>query len=302
MRSMHTSHGFPSLQSVSGYSAWKYACAPSRGPLYTVRPPGASSKTVSSSSQISTRGWCTTVATGMRASCATVFSSRIRLSDVKASSPVVGSSRNIAAGAAASSTPTLQRLRCPPDTPRLSPSPMRTSRTWSMPSARIVSCPSRSRFRFGHSAGSRIPQLYAMFSATVSSGRSTSSCATKPTSSGRSWNVRSPHTRSTPPTSHSGGCLPSSVVKSTVLPAPDGPMIAVTCPARTFPDTPCSNDFPGDVLWFSGSVTRRFWKLTCTGAASPSASRTNAATPLAASSGVILLMSSASGDSASPRR
>mmetsp|Transcript_60669 Transcript_60669/g.70350 ORF Transcript_60669/g.70350 Transcript_60669/m.70350 type:complete len:361 (+) Transcript_60669:1067-2149(+) len=238
-----TSAGFACRGNSMPNVVCRYASTSRRRPWNAVRPPGAMIRISSSAFQISARGWFTDIATVRSVSSATLRSVFISSSAVFESRPFVGSSRNMARGAATSSTAIDARLRCPPLTPRDSASPIGTSATCESPSARSVIDTTACRSAFVHSGGSRSSAAYDTLRYTVSSVCSTSSCGTDPIIERYLVMLQSPLMLTVPVASQFASYRPSSACSSTVLPDPDGPRIAVTVPGRSEPLTADSSDF-----------------------------------------------------------
>mmetsp|Transcript_37558 Transcript_37558/g.117658 ORF Transcript_37558/g.117658 Transcript_37558/m.117658 type:complete len:247 (-) Transcript_37558:1119-1859(-) len=126
------------------------------------------------SSKSERRGWCSTAQTAIPCDARPTRHEQSSSAAVE-SRPEVGSSRKRRDGSAASSTPTLTRLRCPPERPLRATSPMAASLTCVRPSKST----SRTTHSFscdaGVSAGSRSRAETQSDSVTVSVGSITSS-------------------------------------------------------------------------------------------------------------------------------
>mmetsp|Transcript_79444 Transcript_79444/g.219740 ORF Transcript_79444/g.219740 Transcript_79444/m.219740 type:complete len:226 (-) Transcript_79444:370-1047(-) len=175
---------------------------------------------------------------------AILFSISQSRSELVASSPDVGSSRNSSVGLAASSSPMLTRLRWPP----LRPVPVvrLPTRTFCCASS-CRTCKTSSVIRFSFvrlvPAALRSSAENRMFSRTVMVSWTMSSWGTKPMTGFRPvMSILLPLTRTSPVTSHAPRVLvlPQSTLRNVVLPAPEGPIMADMRCAWNLPVTPAS--------------------------------------------------------------
>mmetsp|Transcript_108705 Transcript_108705/g.232259 ORF Transcript_108705/g.232259 Transcript_108705/m.232259 type:complete len:228 (+) Transcript_108705:2242-2925(+) len=179
-------------------------------------------------------------------SCVKRFKEETIASELAASRPEVGSSRKRIAGSAASSKPMLTRFLWPPLIPPTSSSRLLTTlcRMWSICMTLSTSSVMRLRFSPGHPLGFRRSAEKLICSLTVRPSCTMSSWGTNPATELYLEMLPSWPLMKTLPDALPQVVFPQRTFMKVVLPAPEGPMIAHSRPARNSPVTPSKRRAP----------------------------------------------------------
>ena len=196
-------------------------------------------------------GWWIVHTTATFCVAATVCKKLIMRTALAESTPEVGSSRNKMFGLLTSASATDRRRLLPLDRPLVISLPARVSMKSSSPTARAMSS-TAARCALSSSSGRNSEVAYARCSRTVSDAHSVSVCSTYAHVRSYSAGVKGSPLTLMNPVGVPPLCCSVSMFSRVVLPAPEGPRMASTCPDVTSPLMSCRSAL--GVEPFTGTV------------------------------------------------